>query len=282
MQKLARKFIKYLISRPWSWRILETTLLRFSHALRFHRAAWEARQAANPAELEKVQVRIAENLTVKHGIFAGMRYPNLQSSGSMLYPKLLGSYERELHPVFEEIFQKTYSVIIDVGCAEGYYAVGLARRFPEATVYAFDTNPAARSMCGNMARENDVAKRVKLGELCTPEVLLEIDLGERALIICDCEGYETTLFRDDVVAHLKAADIVVELHDCDNIEISTFVEQQFMKSHDISSILSVDDIQKAKTYNYPELHGCSLPLRHYILAEKRRSIMEWFYIQSRI
>ena len=281
MRKIVSKSIEYLISQSWSWNILNKTLLRLAGGFQFRRTAWEARQAADPVEVARVDERIAKDLTVKNGIFKGLRYPDLKSSGSMLYPKLLGSYESELNGVFEEIFRNTYTTIIDVGCAEGYYAVGLARRFPNATVYAFDVNPAARELCRAMAAENGVEERVVIGEFCRPDTLLEMDLQDGALIICDCEGYETTLFNDDVVRHLKTSDIVVELHDCDDIGISSFVEGQFKFSHNIRSILSVDDIQKAKTYQYPELEGCSLPLRHYLLAEKRRSIMEWFYIRSR-
>ena len=35
---------------------------------------------------------------VLNGIFRGMTYPNFISVGSTLFPKLLGSYEKELEP----------------------------------------------------------------------------------------------------------------------------------------------------------------------------------------
>ncbi|WP_299504968.1 hypothetical protein [Cypionkella sp.] len=64
---------------------------------------------------------------VLSGPFRGMDYPVRASEGSRA-ARLMGSYESSLAPVIEEIVTKAYPVIIDVGSAEGYYAVGLARR----------------------------------------------------------------------------------------------------------------------------------------------------------
>src|SRR4051812_19305855 len=75
--------------------------------------------------------RIAQTL-VKHygarvlqGPFAGMQYVT-ESYGSQLVPKLLGSYENELHDLVEQIVAQRPKIVIDIGAAEGYYAVGLA------------------------------------------------------------------------------------------------------------------------------------------------------------
>src|SRR5436190_882004 len=61
------------------------------------------------------------------GIFKGLQYPRFESSGSGLVTKLLGSYENELHPFIQQLGANKYTEIIDIGCAEGYYAVGLAQ-----------------------------------------------------------------------------------------------------------------------------------------------------------
>lgn len=49
-------------------------------------------------------------------------------------PNLVGSYESELHLQIEQLILERPQVVIDVGCAEGYYAVGLAQRLPDATI----------------------------------------------------------------------------------------------------------------------------------------------------
>jgi hypothetical protein len=40
-------------------------------------------------------------------------------------------------------------VIINVGCAEGYCAVGMARLLPPGRIYAFDINPQAQDICAS-------------------------------------------------------------------------------------------------------------------------------------
>jgi hypothetical protein len=134
------------------------------------------------------------NLTVQNGPFAGMRYPKAASIGSALVPKLIGCYEKELHTVIEEICATDYTSIVDVGCAEGYYAIGLGMRLSNASVMAFDTNEEAIALCNEMARLNNVSSRLITGGFCSDLLLSRLPLGDRSLIICDCEGYELTLF----------------------------------------------------------------------------------------
>src|SRR5271170_382684 len=69
-------------------------------------------------------------LVVRNGPFAGMRYARPLPEGSIFFPKLLGSYEAELQAHFERVIGTDYSAIVDVGCADGYFAVGLAMRMP--------------------------------------------------------------------------------------------------------------------------------------------------------
>jgi len=83
-------------------------------------------------------IREKTNSVVQSGPFAGMRLIEGASWGDGdIAPKLLGVYEQELHGVFAKAAQRRYGAIVDVGSAEGFYAVGLARMFPGIKVYAF-------------------------------------------------------------------------------------------------------------------------------------------------
>jgi methylase of polypeptide subunit release factors len=79
---------------------------------------------------------------------------------------LLGCYERELAGLVEKLCLYPYTEIIDIGCAEGYYANGFARRHRQAFVYAFDSDPRARHLCRQMALLNEVADRVSVNDDC--------------------------------------------------------------------------------------------------------------------
>lgn len=227
--------------------------------------------------------KLCSDLVVLNGPFKGMVYPDAASVGSTFFPKVLGSYESELHPVINTILNKYYTDIVDIGCAEGYYAIGLGRHFPEANVYAYDINEFALKQCKKMMDANKLdKKRFVFGDECTQEKLKLLPLSEKALIVSDCEGYELELFSESTVESLKQHDFLIETHDCINIEISTKLYSILNKTHDIKIIKSSDDILKAKYYDYPELLTYSLKEKLYLLSEERGAIMEWFYATPRV
>src|SRR6185503_17662417 len=96
------------------------------------------RLAANyRLEVLRPRVASATDLRVAGGLFAGMRLLSRASEGCLI-PKLLGCYEAPLQPQLRRLIAAGYDVVLNVGCAEGYYAVGLARLLPSAAVLAFD------------------------------------------------------------------------------------------------------------------------------------------------
>ncbi len=66
--------------------------------------------------------------------------------------QMLGCYEQQLHPVWMNATRRGYEAILNIGCAEGYYAVGLARLMKGARVIARDTNAAAQAAMAELAR----------------------------------------------------------------------------------------------------------------------------------
>lgn len=259
------------------WRLLEASLFKLTRFM--ERARFHNENAPPSPRLDGTAVlrQIAPDMTVRHGVFRGLKYPAGQSVGSVLIPKLLGSYERELHPLIERLRVNDYSEIVDIGCAEGYYAVGLARMFPNARVFVFDTNPEAIRLCRTMARDNAVEQRLVAGAFCDAKTLRELPLTRRALIVSDCEGYEKHLFTPETARALARHDVLIEVHDMVDIEISNKLRQAFAATHRLELIASVDDIRKAQTYDYPELKPFTLAERKVLLREWREGIMEWYY-----
>ena len=222
-----------------------------------------------------------ELLTVLNGPFKGMRYPTKDSVGSTIYPKLLGSYESELHKVFAEFSANSYTEILDIGCAEGYYAVGLAMKYKDTKVFAYDIQKEARQRCKQMAKLNKVEQQVNIQSVLTPELLGNFRFSGRGLIICDCEGFEMDLFNDANSHHLSNCDMIIELHDFKNIHISTHLKNLLQKTHNLESIYSVDDVQKALRYEFPELTGLPLEHKRNMVNEKRTVMMEWLICRAR-
>jgi Met-10+ like-protein len=181
---------------------------------------------------------------VSQGPFRGMRYIALAYCSEVL-PKLVGTYERELVPALEMICRSDCDRIVDVGAAEGYYAVGMALRNPRARVVAFEINPSARHYLRRLARRNGVSGRIAIRGGCTVESLDDSLAGSRRpAVICDCEGAEDRLLRPDRVEPLRRAFIVVETHDgletSDGVleGITRRLHERFAATHDIEVIAS--------------------------------------------
>lgn len=265
-----------------AWSLIDRTLLRLDRRLLWSRGQVESRRADE--RTARLARRLSASLEVLHGPFAGLRYPEAAATGSSLLPKVLGTYEQEIHPWIEHIAGGGHRIVVNVGCAEGYYAVGLARRLPAAEVLAYDSDPRARELCRAMAEANGVAERVTVGATCTEDDLVALGPGSAVLVVMDCEGCERSLLSRRVVDALPEADFLVELHDFIDITTSGTIDERFAASHDIEQRLSEDDIRKAYTYEVPDLDelGLSLEERRVTLAEGRPTIMRWILATHRL
>ena len=215
------------------------------------------------------------------GPFEGMRYATLQATCSAILPKLLGTYELELAPAIDRILQQSYECVVDVGCAEGYYAVGFARRFPQAQVVAFDIDPRARELCQLNAAANGISEQISVLDAATPSEVANLCRGRRALIFCDCEGYERDLFPAIPIADLLQSDLLIETHDFIHAGVHTLLLQHFAPTHDVIEFHSIDDRQKARAYQTSWTSGMDEDLCELIFAEGRPVIMRWLFLVAR-
>ena len=173
---------------------------------------------------------------VLHGPFRGLDYPADSLTSRNGTPKLLGSYEKELHPALDEFIARAaqYHHIADIGCAEGYYAVGLALK-TGVPVHAFDTEPRELAFCREMAALNQVTEKIIFRGWCDPDYLGNLH-NERCLIISDCEGYEEHLFTEQAIEGLGKSDLIIELHDINRAptqpNMFDVLRQRFEQTHD--------------------------------------------------
>lgn len=243
---------------------------------RYLRPVPELYSAKSP-KLREIAERIITQygLVVQHGPFAGLQYIR-DAIDSQLVPKLLGAYEAELHDAFTGLIKAGHKVVINIGCAEGYYAVGLARTLPDARVYAFDPDPHARKLCRKLATQNGVADRISFRGFCSIGRLRALT-KRRALIVCDCEGCELGLLRPDLIPGLRFCDLIVELHDFINPETSSTVLSRFEGTHWIKRIRAGERDAKL----YPAIAELNPADQHLALSEFRPSEMEWAVMEAR-
>ena len=95
------------------------------------------------------------SLSVIGGPFAGMKYIN-ESAGSTYLLKLIGCYESILHPYIEKYKKSSFDTIIDIGCAEGYYLIGLGINHPYAHLIGYDIDKKALDLTKKLALVNNL------------------------------------------------------------------------------------------------------------------------------
>ncbi len=171
---------------------------------------------------------------VLSGPFKGMDYGLTATEGAYA-ARLLGVYEASLAPVIEAIIARAYPLILDIGCAEGYYAVGLARRMPGARVLARDQNPVAQTQCRALAALNGVTARVEVGGRMD-HADFAICADQPTVIICDIEGAEADLLDPIAAPGLLRADILVECHDGMQPGLSDRIAARFAATHRVTRI----------------------------------------------
>jgi hypothetical protein len=193
----------------------------------------------------------------------------------MLYPKLLGTYEKELEFIIEHSISKRHDLIIDVGAADGYYAVGFAIRCPDSHIIAYEDDSLARHQLQNLANLNKVNGKLDIRGRCETSDLMNVT-EKCGLIIIDCEGFEETLLSIPVINHLKGWDFIVETHDGLVPEVTCLLEKRFAQTHNTERIEVIHDMNKAEEIRLDVLNGLPHTSIVKLLAEQRQpACMRW-------
>jgi hypothetical protein len=267
-------------------RLAKNFLSRYYPDALFAARAWRLRRHFRQSFLRrqsqmKFKIYGDGDPSVLSGPFAGMKYLNEVCWGP-IEPKWLGCYEEELHPLLKRILNTKYARIVDVGSAEGYYAVGLAMKLPTAQVNSFEVDPWARAQQRRLAALNGV-RNVTIGKLCTPNDLQSC-LSGQSLLICDIEGSEYELLNPVITSALLEYDILVELHDAHDAGLmiksgAQELTRRFSASHRITEV----KVAPRKSSSFSSLVGCKLTDEELALCmnEDRTQEQVWLWLQAR-
>lgn len=177
---------------------------------------------------------------VLEGPFKGMKYVD-EAFGSAYLPKVIGSYEHELHPLIDEYLRTDFDRFVDFGAAEGYYAIGFALKMPNLKVVTFDISKRARWLQSDLAKRNGVRDRLDIRAEGDPASLnAALEGARKPLVVCDCEGYEDALLRPDLAPNLARSTLLVEMHDHDCPGVTERVKSRFAATHTLREIATVD------------------------------------------
>jgi hypothetical protein len=185
--------------------------------------------------------------------------------------KLIGSYEFELHDAIRRAVARRPDTVINVGCAEGFYAVGLGRLLPCSEIFAFDIDDDSLDLCERNARANWIKNLTTVTGKPGPE---DLDKGRGSrLYVVDAEGSEAILLNPDRCPALLVSDIIVECHDffTPDTPISDYLAKVFSASHEVERI----EPQFPRVGDYPFLHDQPWGTILLAITEKRPAQTVW-------
>jgi hypothetical protein len=155
------------------------------------------------------------NGIVSRGHFEGVKLPRSMSWGEAdRISMLLGFYELE---VIEAIYNSPveYDTFIDLGAADGYYAVGglVSKRFKNAI--CFEMSLERQLVIQKNAVDNNVSNSIDIRGAADSSF---IDNGiekylDRSVVLIDIEGAEFDLLTSLVLKKLSKAIVIIEIHD---------------------------------------------------------------------
>ena len=213
---------------------------------------------------------VGNDLMIIGGPFEGMRYIPVANC-SRLMPKIIGCYESAIIAWIRDIPRHQYDVILDIGCAEGYYAVGFAFKQYAASVYAYDIEEGAIDYAKTLTQLNRVEERITFGGLCTATEIETTCTQRKALIFCDIEGAEDELLDPAKIPLLKQIDLIVESHDFIVPGMINTLIKRFQVTHEIEIVGDRGiDLQE-----FPILKTMKKWLRSKIVNEGRAAGMMW-------
>jgi hypothetical protein len=229
-------------------------------------AQWRARLVENTLIAQ-------DGETVLAGPFEGMLYQGSDGSAQSRTPRILGTYEQALTPVFAQIIADAPPLIIDIGCGDGYYAVGLALALQQSTVWARDADETAQDQCAALAKLNHVHGRVKVGGKLT-HADFDICRAQHTTILCDIAGSTDSLLDPERAKGLRRADILIEVHQDAQSNLPEIIADRFKDTHHIQIFT-----QSFSSQSLPDwMAGLNDLDRLLALWEWRTSPTQWLWL----
>jgi hypothetical protein len=211
------------------------------------------------------------------GPFAGLVYVN-EAAGSSYLIKLIGVYEEILHETITKVMNRGYSTMIDIGCAEGYYLIGIGRASKETKLIGYDIDKKALALTQELYNLNKLSNKLTLLENCTPEDL-NSRIDGKTFLMCDAEGFEEEILnpaKSPVLAQVET--FLVELHDFAAPNIRHTLTERFKDTHTINVIT----FKNGDAEKYPFLREMKNKKDVYtLLRERGEQEQEWLVMERK-
>lgn len=219
---------------------------------------------------------------VKYGPFKGLKL-NRDTWWSVadLGSQCLGFYEKELLDIISVISPSHYDYFIDIGAADGYYAIGMLAAKKVNHVICFEQSDTGRQAIHQNWCLNNAPGHIKIHAEANALSLqgLPTQATQNALILIDIEGAEFDLLSPQVINDLKHCDIIIEIHHW----VDNFIDKYTALLKCADKLFDIDIIRPTprNTENMPELRCYPDDNRLLLVSERRPALMRFLKLTSR-
>jgi len=222
--------------------------------------------------------------TVAYGPFKGLVLSDTSwwgaaDRGSML----LGFYEKEVLDSLEA-FSKDRDTFIDIGAADGYYAIGAVASGLFSKSFCFELSEEGQAAIAKNAERNSAAGKVQIfgeareGFVSGITEKFAIDLG-KTVFLFDIEGAEFHVVNETFLQEVRHAALIIEIHDWEAPprsgvnELVNLAEKYF----DVSWLtMGARDLS-----GFTELQEWPDDDRWILCSESRKKLMRWLVLTPR-
>ena len=221
--------------------------------------------------------------TVQYGPFTGLKLTsNTWWGGNDLGSMCIGLYEKELLEFFHSDYLKDRDTFIDIGAADGYYAIGLlnSKRIKKAVCFeltsegrdTINQNWNLNGKPGNIEIKGDVFKDFKSN-------VKTIDF-KRTIVLIDIEGSEFLFLNTEVLKILKNAVIAIEIHNWIPDFMNTYTT--FIRKASQFFDIEILERQERNTLMFEELRSLTDDNRLLLTSEARPCVMRFLILKPKI
>ena len=221
------------------------------------------------------------NSTVSYGYFKGMKLPDSYWwSIRDRAPMLFGFYELEVLSYLASIRDSSYKYFIDIGAADGYYAVGVlvAKLFEHS--YCFETNINGQEVIKLTSVLNNVSNRISVFGHADKDfyTLLPEGILEKSVVLVDIEGGEFDLLDRNFFNIFSKSIVIVEMHPWLNLNKSANL-QELIEVASSSHKHKVLNMSSRDLSGFPEVEKLNDNDRWLLCSEGRGQLMSWVFFE---
>lgn len=220
---------------------------------------------------------------VKYGPFKGMALSDETWWGSYdLGAQCLGIYEYEILLELSSLLQNQDRMFIDIGAADGYYAVGALFSGLCKEVVCFEQSGEGRATIKRNWEDNGARGSLIVAGEANDESLLALDnsVVKDAVVLIDIEGAEFDILSAAAIEKLRLSTIILEVHN--------WVEDFIVKYADLLRRLDphfyIENISRKTIdhYSFPELRDMTDDNRALLSSERRPCAMRFLRLRPRV